>query len=62
MVRKILEWCDKKQEESLKTDSELILLAKSGGLGAIEGAIDGFAISGVVAAIIGIIAIVKETK
>ena len=60
MVREILEWCDKKQDESLEGDSEVILLAKSCGLGAIEGAIEGFAILGVIITITGIIKLVKR--
>ena len=52
MVREVLEWVDDKMETEVYQkieegeDSEIKIMAKAFGLGAIEGLIDGFAIGG----------------
>lgn len=56
MVRKILDWCDEKYENEVLGDDRPISYVKAFGLGAIEGAIDGLVINGVLLIAAGTIA------
>lgn len=46
MLRKALDWIDKKEVEAIEDENEKRGLAKAVGLGALEGTLNGFAVVG----------------
>lgn len=60
MVNSILKWSDAKMEKLTNNPDEEHAFAKAFGLGAIEGAIDGFVFLGALAFVGSIVSMVKK--
>lgn len=60
MVRKILEWSDKKFDEALLEENEKKGIAKAALSGAVEGFIDGVAIGGTIVAAYGWYTLIRD--
>lgn len=61
MVRKILDWCDRKMDEAYAEEKSSKAFSKAFKSGFVEGAVDGFAAWGAVLTAIGVVCIVKNT-
>lgn len=60
LARKVIEWCDQKEEESFKHDNYRTYARKCGCLGFVEGMIDGAIIVGLTFAASGYVTLIKK--